>query len=131
PAAPAREPRGVGDVLKPAPAQIAVQDVAAEAGDEEIGLAVAVVVPEDAPLRPVALRRDAGRQGDVLEGAVAAVAVEGRARLLSLRERAGPPAVRDEDVEEPVPVDVLEADAVADRLVDGVLARFAADALEP
>ena len=126
PAAPLQTGEG-GDVPEPAAAQVPVQDVAAEAGEEQIDAAVVVVVGEHAPLRPVAARGDARPLGDVLERAVAAVAVERGARLLAGRERPGARAVGKEHVDPAVAVHVVQACAVAHGLVDRGLLDLAAD----
>ncbi len=70
-------PRGVGDVNERAFAGVAEQPVLADAGDENVGEAVVVVIA-DGHAHAVEFNIEAGARGYIGEGAVAVVVVEAK-----------------------------------------------------
>ena len=122
----AREAGGLGDVLEGAVAVVAEERVAAQAGDEEVGVAVVVVVAGgDAEV--VAPPGHARRLGHVGEGAVARCCGRGGSSMRgpSSPRRAMRRAVHDVDVE-PAVVVVVEEGHARDHRLRLVLARRAA-----
>ena len=118
----ARRPAGrgdarlLGDVGERAVAVVVVQRAAAVRGDEDVGVAVVVVVGDGAAHAELRAAGDAGLVGDVGERAVAVVLVERvLERRLRLVEVAGA-AVDHEDVDPAVVVVVEERDARPHRL---------------
>ena len=89
-----------------------VEDVLTEVGDEQVVIAVVVVVADAHALSPSGVV-EPGLQGDVGEGAVAVVLEEVAIRLLAFGEALEPPAVDQENVEPVVVVVVVEGDAAA------------------
>ena len=118
-----RHPRSLADVLEGAVAFVVEEDVASEEGHVEIGMAVVVVVRGRDSLAPAG-EVYSGSTGDVLEATRARLAKE-RAAGARLRGRLQGPAVDQEHVETPVPVEVQEGRAGARGLED-VLVRVAA-----
>ncbi len=116
--------------LDEAPATLAVrliviQDEPAVAGDEKIGPAVAVVVGRGATVRVKDRPIDSRLARHVLKAEGAEVLVQlvrMSANFLSFKET----AAGDEEVEQAVAVVVEERDAAAERLQDGIEARFLA-----
>ena len=114
-----------GDVLEGPVAAIAVERVGLQAGDEQVGMPVVVVIAHgdaQAVTPPPGDRGDSGFLGHVLEGAVAAVAKEPVARSPSRRAgaTASPPAevsaLDAVHIEPAVAVEVEQAHASRDRL---------------
>ena len=96
----------VGDVREGAVAVVAIQRAAPVRGDENVGVAVVVVVGHRTAHAELFAAADAGRVGDVREGAIAVVAIQ---RVLQRRGRlvevAGA-AVHHENVDPAVVVEV-------------------------
>ena len=110
-----QQARLLGDVGERAVAVVAVEDVLAPVGDEEIVEAVVVVVADGDRRRPAGARQ-AGLRGHVGERAVAIVLVQavGRAGGRAFEAR----AAEDEDIQPAVVVVVEEGDAAADGFED-------------
>ena len=90
PVAVAAQPRTRRDVLEPALAEVVVEGIGPPSGDEQVGAAVVVVVADGDPVAVAAGQRgQAGRGGDVLEPAVAAVAEEAVAEGAGSRSAGG------------------------------------------
>ena len=116
---PATEAGALGDVLEAAAVDVAEQREVAVAIDQHVLAAVVVDVAPDGAHRDAFARAievgEPGRGGDVLEGAVAAVAVE----RVGLAE----PAVREVEVRPAVAVEVGDRDGGAERRDVGLDAR--------
>src|SRR5262249_42320385 len=106
-------------------AVVAVEDLVAVVGDEQIGVAVVVVVAGADALAPAAAG-DAGLRGDVGERAVAVVPIE-MAHWCGVVRRRQAGAVDEKDVRPAVVVVVEDRDAAAGRLEDVLLGALAAD----
>ncbi len=104
--------RLVGDVFKFTVAQIAIEGVAAEAGDEEIKLAVIIVIGDGYAHAPTAAG-EARFLGDVLESAVRPLVIEGDEWVAAGAETLDGGAVDEDDVEAAVVIAIEEADADA------------------
>ena len=99
-----------GDVGEGAVAVVAIEDDAAEAGDDEVGAAVVVEVADGGAHGPAGIA-DAGFVGDVGEGAVVVVVVEGAAGFLAVEGHGDAGRVGEVDVGVAVAVVVDEGDA--------------------
>src|SRR5580693_7649863 len=82
-----------GDVGEGAVAIVVIQNVLAVVGDEEIIVAVVVVVADAAGLAPAGTGVEAGTFGDIGEGAVAIIFEETAMRFFAFRESFEAPAV--------------------------------------
>ena len=102
-----------GDVGEGAVAIVVIENVLAVVGDEEIVVAVVVVVADAAGLSPAGADVEAGTFGDIGEGAVAIIFEEAAMRLFALRETLEAPAVDEEEIEPAVVVVVVEGQAAA------------------
>ncbi len=89
-----------------------VQDVLAEISDEQVVVAVVVVVADADALSPSGVL-EPGLQRDVGKGAVAIVLEQVVEGLFARRKAFEPPAVDEEDVEPAVVVVIVEGDAAA------------------
>ena len=85
-----------GDVGEGAVAVVVIENILAVVGDEEIVIAIVVVVADAAGLSPTGADVEAGTFGDIGEGAVAIVLEQAAMRLLALRETFKAPAVDEE-----------------------------------
>ena len=117
PAAVSAQAGGLGPVFKRPVAPVAIQGVGAEAGDEEVGPAVVIIVADRHSVA-VATRHRGDLRGlaDILEAAVAAVAEEaiaGRSPAASRQERSALDAVH---VEPAVAVVIEQPDPTRHRL---------------
>ena len=110
------------DVLEAAVAQVAIEQVRTEVGDEDVGPAVAVQVGDRDALAPSPLAADAGRVRHVPEGAVGHPFVERVPASLDDRGAVQRPAVHDVDVEAAVAVEVEEGGAAAEGVEQVILA---------
>ena len=81
--------------------------------DEEIVVAVVVVVADAAGLSPAGAKFQAGAFGDVGKCAVAIVLEQMAVGLVALGETLEPPAIYEEDVEPAIVVIVVEGQAAA------------------
>ena len=114
----AMRPAGRGDVVEASVALVSIEPVLAPVGDEQIVVAVVVVVAGAAPWpQPLA---QPGARRDVLERAVAAIAIEVVRRLLALRKSLQRGAVHEKDVDPAVAV-VVEGGGAGARGLDQVL----------
>ena len=111
-----------GGVLESPVAAVAVQDVGPEVGHQHVLPAVTVVVRHGDAASPVPLAGHAGSVGDVLEGAVALVAIEAVAPLLNDARAVELPAVDDVDIQQPVAVEVDPAGSGSRRIEQVILA---------
>ena len=108
----ARDSGLLADVGEGAVAVVVVEHVLAVVGDEQIVVAVVVVVADADALSPAGVL-EPSLQGDVGEGAVAIVLEQVVEGLFARRKAFEPPAVDQEDVEPAVVVVVVEGDAAA------------------
>src|SRR5262249_7458313 len=106
------ESRRLRHVLERSVAAVAIETVLAEVADEEIVVAVAIVVADARALAPAA-GAEPGAGRDVLERAVTLVAIQMIGRRLVRRKSFERRAVDEEQVEPPVFVVVDERDAGA------------------
>ncbi len=109
------------DVLEAPAAKVAVEHVAAEVRDQDVGPAVVVVVGDRRARSPFALASDAGAVRHVLESAVGALVIEGVLAPLDDPRAVEPPAVDEVDVESAVPVVVEERRAGPRRVEEVIL----------
>src|SRR6266581_4930631 len=101
-----------GDVFELAVAETMIKGTAAEAGDEEIELAVIIVIGDGYAHAPTAAG-EARFLGDVLESAVALLVIEGDERVAAGAVSLDGGTVDEDDVEAAVVVAIEEADAAA------------------
>ena len=116
----------LGDVGEGSVAVVAVKGVLAVVGNEEVVVAVVVVVADTAGLAPAGLVLEAGAFGHVCEGAVAIVFEEAAVRLLAGREAFQAPAVDEEEVLPAVVVIVVKGEAAAGGFKEVLVGQLAA-----
>ncbi len=104
--------RFLGDVSEVAFAFVVKQDVLPLAGDEDIVVAVVVVVADGDTSRPNAASQ-AGLRGDVFEGAVAVVVIEPNGGIRGSWRGALPLTGEDDDIHPAVVVVIDESGAAA------------------
>ena len=107
-----RETGWRGDVGEGAVTVVAVEDDAAEAGDEQVRPAIVVVVSDDCTHGPAG-RADAGGIGDVGEGAIVIVTVESAFGWFSSEGHGDAGGVGEVDIGPAVAVEVDEGDTAA------------------
>ena len=101
------------DIGERAVAIVVIENVLAVVGDEEIVIAVVVVVADAAGLSPAGADVEAGTFGDIGEGAVAIVFEETAMRFLAFGKTLEAPAIDEEEIEPAVVVIVVEGEAAA------------------
>ena len=101
-----------GDVFELAVAEAVIERAAAEAGDEEIKLAVVVVIGDGNTHAPAAAG-EASLLGDVLKGAVGLLVIKSDQRVAAGAIALDGGAVDKHDVEAAIVVAIEEADAPA------------------
>ena len=101
------------DIGEGSVAVVAVESVLSVVGDEEIVVAVVVVVANAAGLAPAGLVFQAGAGSHIGEGAVAIVLEEVAVRLLSSGKSFQPPAVHEKQIQPAIVVVVVEGEAAA------------------
>ena len=106
-------PACCGHIGESAVAVVAIERVLPVVGDEQIVVAVVVVVADAAGLSPAGLVLQAGADRDIGEGAVAIVLEEVAMRLLAGGKSLQPPAVHQEQIEPAIVVVVVEGQAAA------------------
>src|SRR5580658_3920192 len=102
-----------GDVGEGAIAVVVVEDVLPVVGDEEIVVAIVIVVADAAGLSPASADVEAGTFGDIGESAVAIIFEEAAVGFFALGESLEAPPVHKEDVEPAIVVVVIEGEAAA------------------
>ena len=88
------------------------ENVFSKIGDEEVFVAVIVVVPDAAALSPAGAGNSRGER-DIRKGSIAVVFEEARNRFLVFGKAFETPAVDDENIQPTVVVVVVESDAAA------------------
>ena len=115
-----------GHILERAIAVVPVQDVPAVVGDEEVGIAVAVVVAGAGALSP-AMAHKARFRRDIGEGPVVVVAIQAVRGFFAPGKTSDPRSVDEEDIGPAVAVVVEQGHAASGRLQDEFLCGFASD----
>ena len=114
PVAIAAKPAHGGHVLEAAVSEVVIEGVGPPAGDEEVGPAVVVEVADgDAVAIAAGQRGQAGRDGDVLEPPVAAVAEEAVAERKTGRAEGETAPLNGVDVEPAIAVEIEQAHTAA------------------
>ena len=102
-----------GDIGEGSVAIVVIENVLAVVGDEQVVVAIVVVVADAAGLSPAGADFEPGTFGDIGEGAVAIIFEETAMRFLALRETFEAPAVDEEEIEPAVVVVIVEGQAAA------------------